>query len=569
MVPIGFTRLRPALGSLAALIFLLGACTGSGGSREPDAAGATESPDESIPKRAYLRKACELPAEWVRLIHRGWEPGGKRDFDLVLVPQPPNYVGTLSDTSHSGPYGFLQRVPVVLYGRGFIEPRGHVEIDREVTVADVAPTYAELMRFDAWPERIGRPLTEVLRRTSRSPKLIVTAVIDGGGWNVLNHWPDAWPNLKRIMEAGATIDNAIVGSSPSITPAVHTTLSTGTFPRFHGVTGITVRADDGALVGGFSGSPRQFGATKAVPDQVLKMGTIADEWDKANGNDAKVLTLITGNFPLGMGGVGAAFPGGDHDILSLQASERWVTNETYYSLPEYVNAAENHPQQDIDAVDRRDGEADGQWLGHEIEPLAATPAFPPWATRTLQALIEREGFGADDITDLAFINYKSPDHAGHLWNMIAPEQEEVIRATDASLGDLVSWLDDNVGRDEYVLMVTADHGQTPLEEGGWPISRSELIKDIQAEFDHLDNDRNVIQSTSAASLFMNSKEMKANGVTPEQISSYLSEYTMSDNRETEADIPDEFRERADERVFSAVFPGRKLPRVMDCSGARD
>ncbi|MGH2748845.1 MAG: alkaline phosphatase family protein [Actinomycetota bacterium] len=552
-----------------ALILLIGACTSSGSPEEPGRAGVTEPEDEFIPKKAYLKRACELSAEWVKLIHRGWDPGKKRDFDLVLVPTPPNYVGTLSNTSHSGPYRFLQEVPLILYGRGFVEPLGHIELDREVTLADVAPTYARLMRFDAWPERIGRPLSEVLKDTSETPKLIVTAVIDGGGWNVLQYWPDSWPNLKRIMDEGATIDNATVGSSPSITPSVHTTLSTATFPRFHGVTGINVRADDGTLVGAFSKKGRQFGALKAVPDQVLKMGTIADEWDKANGNEAKVLTIITGNFPLGMGGVGAAWPGGDHDILAVAGADEWVTNPTYYSMPDYVNTQVAGPETDIEALDRRDGEADGQWLGHEIKPLAGTPAFPPWQTRTLKALIEREGFGADDLTDLAFINYKSPDHAGHIWNMIAPEQEEVIRAVDAALADLVSWLDDNVGRDEYVVLVTADHGQTPLESGGWPISRAETIKDIQAQFDDIDNGRPVIDATSAVSLFLNAKEMKANGVTPEQVSSYLSSYTFRDNRETESDIPEEFRDRADERVFSAVFPGRKLPKVVRCTGAGD
>lgn len=274
MVAIAFAGLRSKLGLLAALILLIGACTGSGSSQEPERPEASEPQDEFIPKKAYLKRACDLPARWVRLIHRGWTPGGKRDFDLVLVPQPPNYVGTLSNTSHSGPYGFLQEVPLVLYGRGFIEPRGHIEIDREVTVADVAPTYARLMGFEEWPERIGRPLTEVLRETARPPKLIVTVVIDGGGWNVLDYWPDAWPNLKRIMDEGATIDNAIVGSSPSITPAVHTTLSTGTFPRWHEVTGINVREEGGAIVGAFSKKGRQFGAKKAVPDQVDRKSVV-------------------------------------------------------------------------------------------------------------------------------------------------------------------------------------------------------------------------------------------------------------------------------------------------------
>lgn len=47
-------------------------------------------PAVALPKKAYLRDACKLPPKWVKRIHRGWAPGGIRDYDLVIVPKPPN-----------------------------------------------------------------------------------------------------------------------------------------------------------------------------------------------------------------------------------------------------------------------------------------------------------------------------------------------------------------------------------------------------------------------------------------------------------------------------------------------
>jgi arylsulfatase A-like enzyme len=151
--------------------------------------------------------------------------------------------------------------------------------------------------------------------------------------------------------------------------------------------------------------------------------------------------------------------------------------------------------------------------------------------------------------------------------MIAPEQGDVIESVDAALADMVEWLDTNVGEDQYVVVVTADHGQTPIDQGGWPINRAEILNDINERFDTLDNDVNIVQSTSAVSLFMNRAELADNGVRAEEIASYLSRYTIGDNTPADAEAPQEFNDRGAERIFSAVFPGRRLPDIVECTGA--
>ncbi|HVF54438.1 MAG TPA: alkaline phosphatase family protein [Actinomycetota bacterium] len=527
-------------------------------------AGPTET--VKLPSKAYLKDACKLPAEWVRRIYRGWAPGSLRDLDLVIVPKPPNYMGTFINTSHSAPYGFLQNVPLVLYGPGFIEATGDVQVEREVTIADLAPTFAELMGFE-FPERAGTSLSEVLLETEERPKLIFTAVIDGGGWNALKYWPDAWPELQELIDDGVNIDDATVGSSPSITPATHTNLSTGTFPRFHGVTAIAVRDDDGSIVGSFSPTAGNPGPAVMDPTITLEKTTVADLWDKEMDNQPLIGMLAAGNLQLGMIGHGAALPGGDNDIAAILSKGVWATNPEFYSLPEYVNTEVPGPEEDLAAADRADGAADGLWHGHELDPLDATPAFAPWENRVMQALLEREGFGDDEITDLFYVNYKAPDKAGHQWNMTGPEQEDTIESVDRALGDMRRWLDENVGENNYVMVVTADHGQTPLDAGGWPIGRPEILADIRVQFDRIDNGIGIIEQTSASSFFSRKSEMDANGVTPEQVATFLSRYTIGDNIADGADIPEGFEDRLDERIFDAVFPGSRLPQILECTGA--
>ncbi len=559
--------MRKATLLLLALALVTAGCT-NGEEKEPEplpsAARTTISAPE-LPKKAYLQDACKLPPEWVTRIYRGWVPGDRRDDDLVIVPNPPSYMGTFINTSHSAPYGFLQNVPLVLYGPGSVAPQGHVELDREVTIADLAPTYADLMDFD-FPPRNATSLTEVIRADAEPPKLIVTAVIDGGGWNVLDHWPDAWPNIEKLIEDGVNVDSAIVGSSPSITPATHTNLSTGTWPRYHGVTAIAVRADDGSIVGSFSPTAGNPGPAVMDPTISLRKTTIADLWDKAMDNEPLIGMLASGNLQLGMIGHGAALKGGDNDIAGILSKGIWATNPAFYSLPDYVQTEVEGPEGDLDAVDRADGAADGKWHGHALDPLDATPAFAPWENRTMFSLFEGEGFGKDDVTDLFYINYKAPDKAGHQWNMTGPEQEDTIRSVDTALGELREWLDVNVGENEYLLVVTADHGQTPLDAGGWPLSRPEVLNDIRDRFQVVEG-LPVIEQTSASSFFTRAESMEANDVTAEEIASFLSRYEIGDNIPDGADPPPGFEERLNERIFAAVFPGDKLPKIMSCTGA--
>ena len=518
---------------------------------------------------ANLEAGCRLPFDWIRAVYRGWDTDDARDFDLAIVPKPPNYMGSITDTSHSGPYDFLQRVPLVFYGPGHISQQGPVKLKREVDLSDIAPTMAAAMDFD-FPQRDGRAISEIIDPDAPAPKLIVTVVIDGGGWNVLNHWPDAWPELKELMAEGASLQNATVGSSPSITPSIHTNLSTSAYPNRHGVSAIVVRTEEGDLTEAFAPVGENTGVKNMDATVSLRTTTIADLWDLENDNAALVGAVSPGFLQIGMVGQGAALEGGDKDIMAVLSKKRveWDTNRELYSLPEYVNTEVRGPERDKQAVDRSDGQVDGLWRGHAISPVFATPALAPWENRTIQALIKREGFGRDEITDLFYVNYKAPDAAGHLYNMIAPEQEDTIASTSAGIGDLVDRLDATVGPDEYILIVTADHGQTPLEAGGWPIRPLEIVDDLNETFDETRNGQGVIQDTSAHTLFMNEAELRANGVDAKEVADFLYDYRISENVAPGDTFPTEFSGRKNERIFETVIPGGLLPRVFECAEAR-
>ena len=197
----GVTRFRPVAGALAA-IFVVAACTNGGGNGDPAADDfpaprftAPDVPSVTEPAGGWLEASCELEPQLLERVLRGYAPG--RSPDVLVVPRFPNFFGGFIQTGHSGPWDYLQEVPLVFYGPGFIRPVGRYQPKREVTVADIAPTLAELLGVE-FPDVAGRSLDNILVPEAKRdgvPKLILEIVWDGGGTNVLETWPDYWAQL--------------------------------------------------------------------------------------------------------------------------------------------------------------------------------------------------------------------------------------------------------------------------------------------------------------------------------------------------------------------------------------
>ena len=502
------------------------------------------------------RLSCNVPRILLERQARGYVPA--HSGEVLLIERLPNQFGT----RHSTPHPYTQEVPLFLYGPGFI--RGGVTEDRPVTLADIAPTYAELLDFDEFPTREGRPLTESLLPPDERngvPRLIVTVVWDGGGDNVLDYWQGAWPHLRALSRRGTMYSQATVGSSPSITPAVHATIGTGAFPASHGVPEITIRVDGTIKDSWAKTSPRN-----------LEIPTLADLWDAAQDNEAEVAVMARDGWQVGMMGHGAYLEGGDFDIAALDNVHGvdFRTRDKFYSMPSYLQDTRGLGEA-ITKVDRDDGSVDETWLGHKIldyvPEVRSTSAWPRYQTERIVGLLTKEGFGADDIADLFFTNYKSLDLAHHAWNMVEPEVQENLRAQDAQLAVLVRNLDRLVGGDNYVLALTADHGITPSPSvtGGWSIDTDEINRDIDEAFGVEPDNGSLVENNRGYQLFLDKETMEANDVTATSVAGFLGDYRVSDNFTGEP--PASFKGDEDQRLFlSALTPSglrRSLARSRD------
>ena len=187
-------RLAPAL----TLVLLAAACAAGIGSNAA-ASGSTGPSGSASPATiaapapgALANAACSIPHRELVRIWRGTDP--ERSGQIVFVPTEPNYVGT--NFPHSGPWDYLQDVPLLWYGPGIIPALGSV--DRPVTLADVAPTQAKMLGF-GFDAPDGHPLDEI-PKPQTPPPLIVTLVWDAGGRSVLDAYPNDWPVLRSLID---------------------------------------------------------------------------------------------------------------------------------------------------------------------------------------------------------------------------------------------------------------------------------------------------------------------------------------------------------------------------------
>jgi hypothetical protein len=533
------------LRSMAVMLVVSISCTsGSGPDTSTGSRSVPASPTRRV-SREMARIACSVPRPQLVRIRNGYDP--QRSGDIQFLTRAPNVLGTYFP--HSGPWPYLQRIPMLWYGPGQVPKTG--EVKGPVTMADVAPTIARFLRFP-FKKATGKPMQEALPSIGEPverPRIVLVVVWDGGGRDVLQEHPDDWPMLRRLIRGGAWYENATVGSSPTHTAAVHATLGTGTFPAKHGRVDGVFRLD-GRMIRPESYGPRD-----------LLVPSLADLYDRANENAPLVGVVGATPWHLGMAGSGSHFKRGDRDIAVLQLKANWGLSRndaSFFQAPAYATTMVGFDELRAQ-IDREDGVIDDSWYADRFldgSNVLLKNTTIEWQTRLIQEIVRREGFGADRVPDLLFVNYKQIDAVGHGATMNSPDMGAVVRRTDAAVRKLIDLLNAEAGRGRWALVLTADHGSTPMSSvsGGFAIPTPEFLDDLRAAFDD-DDDADILQASRVNQLWVNWEEMEENGVSLEDISRWIVRYRYADA------VPDPSalsEAEASQRLFAAAFPSYAL-----------
>jgi hypothetical protein len=78
--------------------------------------------------------------------------------------------------------------------------------------------------------------------------------------------------------------------------------------------------------------------------------------------------------------------------------------------------------------------------------------------------VTKERLGARGTTDLLVVSFSSNDLIQHTWGPDSHEALDVTLRSDLIVADLLAFLDAQVGKDRYMVAITADHGACPLPE---------------------------------------------------------------------------------------------------------
>lgn len=147
----------------------------------------------------------------------------------------------------------------------------------------------------------------------------------------------------------------------------------------------------------------------------------------------------------------------------------------------------------------------------------------------IDATLRSERLGTHGATDLLFVNFKSPDYTGHVYNMLDDHERIVLEAVDAELARLVGTLESTFAPGEFALIVTADHGQCPLPDAvdGTRLDPIQLQEDIQRAFGK--SLFGVVQYVAPSEVFLDRRALWDAEITADEIAAFLKDYRYRDN----------------------------------------
>lgn len=311
----------------------------------------------------------------------------------------------------------------------------------------------------------------------KKPKLIVAVMVDQFRYDYLLRFRDDYTaGFRRLLEQGAVFDDAHYIHYPTVTAVGHSTFLSGATPSLSGIVAnewydretkksvTSVSDDDTKLVGGVPGmagsSPRR-----------MLVSTIGDEI-KMQGHQAKVIGISIKDRS-------AILPAGhmaDAAYWFDSDSNHWVTSSYYEeSLPSWVagiNESNPHTRA-IGAswmpLDAKPGDKPFCTMvaGQEARYCGGLEATP-WGNELIEEFAERgltaEKMGHHDGTDVLAVSFSANDYVGHAVGPDAPEVRDISRRTDLLLGKLLEALDKDVGLNNVLFVLTADHGVAPVPE---------------------------------------------------------------------------------------------------------
>lgn len=395
------------------------------------------------------------------------------------------------------------------------------------------------------------------------PKLIVGLVVDQMRWDYLYRFSRMYGSsgFRRLLNNGHSFENTLIPYTPTYTGAGHASVYTGSVPAINGIMGNywfdkrynanVYCTDDSTVttVGSTSKagrmSPRNLWATticdelrlsnnfksKVVGIALKDRGAILPAGHSANAAywfDDAVGKFISSTFYM------SELPAwvnrfNDKDLPANYMSKDW---NTLYPIEKYVLSTEDNKPYEAAVF----GEA-SPVFPHRLSTIKAgrngafrtTPFGNTYSFDFAKAAIENERLGADSETDLLALSLSSTDYIGHSFGPNSVEVEDTYYRLDKDVADFLNFLDKQVGKGNYLVFLTSDHGVAHipafLQEQRIPggvFDDYSIMKDINASLLSRFGLANVITSSQNYQFYLDTKLVEgSNKTTLPEVTSFI------------------------------------------------
>ena len=338
-----------------------------------------------------------------------------------------------------------------------------------------------------------------VKATDTKPKLVVGIVVDQMRWDYVNKFKSFFKTQNgflKMMNQGASCNNNLISYLPTVTACGHTAVYTGSTPAIHGITGnswydniqqrmVYCVEDNSVQAVGIENSS----AGKMSPLNVWTT-TLGDELKLATNFKSKVYGVSLKDrgaiIPAGHAADGAFwYDSKSGNFISStyygKTLPTWLTNynnskkvDSFYklgwslSLPVSVYEANCDNDQNEYESKPFGKDVNGfpynliSYIGKDYGKVSSTPYGNNLVLDIATQTLINEKMGLDDITDLLAVSFSSPDYIGHAFGPNSWETLDGYIKLDELLAQFFTTLDQQVGKDNYTVFLTADHAVAPI-----------------------------------------------------------------------------------------------------------
>lgn len=337
-------------------------------------------------------------------------------------------------------------------------------------------------------------ITQKTSISQDNPKLVIGIVVDQMRYDYLTRFYNKFGEggFKRMMNEGFNCKNNHYNYTPTYTGPGHASIYTGTTPKYHGIIAnnwydkelkekVYCAGDETMNSVGTEDKSGQMSPHR------MRTTSFADE--------NRLFTQMRGKtIGISIKDRGAILPAGHtaNAAYWFQGKDEgnWITSSFYRNdLPSWVTSfnasdvAESYLKTwdtfyDIDTYTESGSDLntfEGGFKGKEtatfpydlkalskenkgFDILKATAYGNSLTTDFAIAAIDGEQLGQDAYTDVLTVSYSSTDYVGHNFGVNSKEIQDTYIRLDHDLERLINALDAQVGKGEYTLFLTSDHG---------------------------------------------------------------------------------------------------------------